>query len=75
MAEIRAHGMRVLKTVGDVLEKHDDIDQIVEYLHDLGTKHITFNAKPDYVDVSVDSFLLIFAKIKTYVDLVIFARF
>ena len=50
--ELRAHGLRVLSTVNQVLERQGDTEDAMQYLYELGSKHITFNAKADYIDVS-----------------------
>ena len=50
--ELRKHGERVLRTIDAVLKRKENPDQLVSYLHDLGRKHVTFNAKSDYMDVS-----------------------
>ena len=50
--ELRAHGIRVLRTVETVLDCRYDVPRTVRVLHNLGRKHVTFSAKPDYIDVS-----------------------
>ena len=50
--ELRAHGARVMRTVGEVIDRIHDHDAIVTHIHDLGSRHLTFNAKPDFIDVS-----------------------
>ena len=52
-SELRQHGERVMKTVSTLLDRHDDMDFIIDFLHKLGRKHVTYSAKPDYMDVSI----------------------
>lgn len=49
---LRAHGQRLLSTIASVIEKRDDPDAMVRHLHELGQKHMTFDAKMAYMDVS-----------------------
>nr|QQO51930.1 globin gb_IIIB [Platynereis dumerilii] len=55
--ELRMHGTRVMTTVREVLERIDDLDGVVEHLHELGRKHVIFNAKADYIDLIGPQFL------------------
>jgi len=48
------HGQRLLNTIAAVLETRDDPDAMVKHLHDLGQKHMTFDAKMAYMDVCSD---------------------
>ena len=50
--ELRAHGQRVLHTVEKLVDLRGDPDRAVRALHDLGRKHVIFNAKAEYMDVS-----------------------
>ena len=49
--ELRQHGLRVINTVREVVDKIHDQDAVVTHLHELGRKHVMLNAKPDYIDV------------------------
>jgi hypothetical protein len=51
--ELRAHGDRVLMLVDQLLMQDNDCRYDVTLLHELGFKHVTFNAKSDYLDVSL----------------------
>ena len=48
---MKAHGERVLHTVDDVLKRQRRPEELIDFLHDLGHTHLTFNAKADYLDV------------------------
>ena len=50
--ELRAHGQRVLHTVEKLVDLRNDPDRAVRSLHELGRKHVIFNAKEEYLDVS-----------------------
>ena len=50
--EIRAHGRRVLGTLELVISHSNDPEHVINHLHELGHKHITFNAKVEFMDVS-----------------------
>ena len=49
---LQAHGTRVLGTLEYVITQNGN-SEVVNYLHDLGNKHITFNAKVEFMDVSI----------------------
>lgn len=49
---LRAHGERVLMIVDQLLLQDSDCRYDVTLLHELGFKHVTFDAKSDYLDVS-----------------------
>ena len=46
------HGKRVLGTLQMVIDYRNDPDHVVTELNELGQKHVTFNAKSEYLDVS-----------------------
>jgi hypothetical protein len=50
---LKAHGERALHTVDDVLKKAGQPDELVTYLHELGSKHVSFSAKAEYMDVRI----------------------
>ena len=50
--EISKHGVRVLQVVDRVLSMHDNLERNIQSLHELGSKHIMFNAKAESIDVS-----------------------
>lgn len=49
---LRSHGVRVVSIVELVLSKSPDNEDVIENLHELGRKHLSFNAKVEYIDVS-----------------------
>ena len=49
---IREHGGRVLNLLGNIVENVEQPDLVIRHLHELGTKHLTYDAKADYIDVS-----------------------
>ena len=51
--DVMTHGTRVLDTIELMLSKIDDLDSLVAEVHALGRKHVAFNAKVDYIDVSI----------------------
>lgn len=52
-AELQKHGMRVMGVVDVILDCKGDRDKVIHQLHELGKKHLTFDAKPEYFDVSI----------------------
>ena len=50
--QLRTHALRVMGTVEKCLSRIDDQKKIQEMLQDLGSKHVMYNAKVDYIDVS-----------------------
>ena len=53
LKEIRAHGLRVIHLLEQIVEHVHDPDHVIRHLHQLGSKHITYDAKPDYIDVGM----------------------
>ena len=51
--ELRAHGVRVMNTVTQVLDLFPNRERVITHLQELGRKHVMFNAKADYIDVSI----------------------
>lgn len=59
-AQLKAHALRVMGTVEKCLARINEPKKMEELLHDLGAKHVMYNARVDYIDVSinvVESFL------------------
>ena len=52
--ELRNHGKLLLATIASVLEKQNDPDAMISHLHELGQKHMTFDANMAYMDVSAE---------------------
>ena len=57
-AVVRAHALRVMATVEKAVARLDEPDKLIKILHDLGRRHFTYNAKPEYVDVSHNNLYL-----------------
>ena len=51
-AQLKSHALRVMGTVEKSLDSIGDLDSLQKTLHELGAKHIMYNAKVDYIDVS-----------------------
>ncbi|XP_054758842.2 uncharacterized protein LOC129264905 [Lytechinus pictus] len=47
--DVRAHGMRVIDTLGSVVEDLDDMELVVQILEDLGQRHNSYNAKKTHI--------------------------
>jgi hypothetical protein len=52
---LKAHGLRVLLIVDEVLTKQRD--EVITLLHDLGRQHLVFNARAEHLDVSMRIFV------------------
>lgn len=52
-AQLKSHALRVMGTVEKSLDNIDDLENLQKMLHDLGARHIMYNAKVDYIDVSL----------------------
>ena len=50
--KLRQHGLRVMNTVDKCISRIDKPERLESILHELGHKHVTFNIKTDYLDVS-----------------------
>ena len=50
--KLRQHGLRVMNTVDKCIARIDKPERLENILHELGHKHVTFNIKTDYLDVS-----------------------
>ena len=50
--KLRQHGLRVMNTVDKCISRIDKPERLENILHELGHKHVTFNIKTDYLDVS-----------------------
>lgn len=63
---LRAHGVRVVNIVELVLNLWQNEEEVIQNLHELGRRHLTFSAKVEYVDVSTLESIL---KIQNYLQL------
>ena len=66
--QLKTHALRVMGTVDKCLARIDDTKKIQEMLHDLGSRHVMYNAKVDYIDVSILKWglILVFLEYLTY---------
>lgn len=49
---LREHGLRVMGTVEKCIARLDKPEKLEQIVHELGQKHITFDTKVEYIDVS-----------------------
>ena len=72
--ELRDHGQRVLGTVDYVISNRQQQCDVISHLHDLGNRHITFDAKQDFMDVSSGIVLILIKSVhlKLYIDFIIY---
>ncbi|XP_041469276.1 uncharacterized protein LOC121419053 isoform X3 [Lytechinus variegatus] len=47
--DVRSHGIRVIDTLGSVIEDLDDMELVVQILEDLGQRHNSYNAKKTHI--------------------------
>ena len=50
--QLKSHVLKVMGTVEKCLARIDEPDKMESLLHDLGAKHLLYNARVDYIDVS-----------------------
>ena len=50
--QLRSHALRVMGTVEKCLARIDEPKKLEQVLSDLGSRHVMYNAKVDYIDVS-----------------------
>ena len=51
--DLKAHGLRVMETIGTAVEGLQDIELIVAILMDLGERHSMYGAKPEHFSVNL----------------------
>ncbi|XP_046381363.1 non-symbiotic hemoglobin 1-like [Haliotis rufescens] len=56
-AQLKAHALRVMGTVEKCLARINEPKKMEELLHDLGAKHVMYNARVDYIDLIGPQFL------------------
>ncbi|KAI8787758.1 neuroglobin, partial [Biomphalaria glabrata] len=47
---LRSHVLRVMGAVEKVVARMDSEDKVVTLLHDLGQRHVVYNARPEFLD-------------------------
>ncbi|KAL5008779.1 hypothetical protein ScPMuIL_014360 [Solemya velum] len=55
--QLQAHALRVLGTVEKCLARMSDEKKVVDLLHELGARHVMYNAKVDYIDLIGPQFI------------------
>ena len=50
--QLRSHALRVMGTVEKCLARINEPKKLQAMLHDLGSRHVMYSAKVDYIDVS-----------------------
>ncbi|CAL1534618.1 unnamed protein product [Lymnaea stagnalis] len=50
-AQLKSHALRVMGTVDKCIHRFHDPDKVVQMLHELGARHVMYNAKVDYMDL------------------------
>ncbi|KAL8585140.1 hypothetical protein ACOMHN_013156 [Nucella lapillus] len=56
-AQLKGHVMRVMGTVEKCLSRIDEPEKLQNLLHDLGAKHVLYNARIDYIDLIGPQFI------------------
>lgn len=56
-SQLREHALRVMGTVEKCLARINEPKKMEEMLHDLGTRHVMYSAKVDYVDLIGPQFI------------------
>ena len=51
--DLKAHGLRVMETIGTAVEGLQDLELIVAILMDLGDRHSMYGAKPEHFSVNL----------------------
>lgn len=55
--QLKSHVLRVMGTVEKCLARIDEPDKLETLLHDLGAKHLLYNARIDYIDLIGPQFI------------------
>ncbi|XP_060071947.1 uncharacterized protein LOC132551816 [Ylistrum balloti] len=56
-SQLKAHALRVMNTVEKCLGRMNEPAKLQEMLHDLGTRHVMYSAKVDYIDLIGPQFI------------------
>ena len=51
-SSLRAHALRVMSAVEKLLARINDMDKVEQLLYEMGQRHMMYDAKVDYIDVS-----------------------
>ena len=52
-SSLRAHALRVMSAVEKLLARINDMDKVEQLLYEMGQRHMMYDAKVDYIDVSI----------------------
>ncbi|XP_071793804.1 uncharacterized protein [Asterias amurensis] len=55
--DLKAHGLRVMETIGTAVEGLQDLELIVAILMDLGERHSMYGAKPEHFSALSEAFM------------------
>ncbi|KAK6182322.1 hypothetical protein SNE40_010033 [Patella caerulea] len=55
--QLRSHALRVMGTVEKCLARINEPKKLEEMLHELGARHVMYNAKVDYIDLIGPQFI------------------
>ncbi|XP_033638058.1 uncharacterized protein LOC117298827 isoform X1 [Asterias rubens] len=55
--DLKAHGLRVMETIGTAVEGLQDLEPIVAILMDLGDRHSMYGAKPEHFSALSEAFM------------------
>ncbi|CAG5129128.1 unnamed protein product, partial [Candidula unifasciata] len=56
--QLKSHAVRVMGTVDKCLTRCQDPERIRQMLHELGARHVLYNARVDYMDLIGPQFIL-----------------
>ncbi|GFO30113.1 neuroglobin-1 [Plakobranchus ocellatus] len=55
--QLKSHALRVMGTVDKCINRFHDPAKVKEMLHELGARHVMYNAKVDYMDLIGPQFI------------------
>ncbi|CAG5129487.1 unnamed protein product [Candidula unifasciata] len=56
-AQLKSHALRVMGTVEKCVTRFQEPEKISQMLHELGARHVMYNAKVDYIDLIGPQFI------------------
>ncbi|KAH9523172.1 hypothetical protein Btru_066009 [Bulinus truncatus] len=56
-AQLKSHALRVMGTVDKCISRFQEPDKVKDLLHELGARHVMYNAKVDYMDLIGPQFI------------------